>query len=210
MRKFCLKLEWDEAYVCRFSEKQSEPLLDISYPSLPLFGGRKRRKKRERGGEEKFFRKNRRRPLVLSSFQIEKKKSSSQQQQQQHTTKEERESVCACEEDKEEEKEEEEEKDGYRSRHGGFVFIESVQKVQNSRLGKDERALHSLGIFDRASGVDIWNYVFSLGRAINRAITSRGTDDGDGERTNGSVGGSATTAAATIITLILESLKLKT
>ena len=169
-------------------------------------------KKRERGGEEKFFRKNRRRPLVLSSFQIEKKKSSSQQQQQQqqHTTKEERESVCACEEDKEEEKEEEEEKDGYRSRHGGFVFIESVQKVQNSRLGKDERALHSLGIFDRASGVDVWNYVFSLGRAINRAIASRGTDDGDGERTNGSVGGSATTAAATIITLILESLKLKT
>ena len=113
--------------------------------------------------------------------------------------------MCACEEDKEEE-----EKDGYRSRHGGFVFIESVQKVQNSRLGKDERALHSLGIFDRASGVDVWNYVFSLGRAINRAITSRGTDDGDGERTNGSVGGSATTAAATIITLILESLKLKT
>ena len=108
------------------------------------------------------------------------------------------------------EEEEEEEKDGYRSRHGGFVFIESVQKVQNSRLGKDERALHSLGIFDRASGVDVWNYVFSLGRAINRAIASRGTDDGDGERTNGSVGGSATTAAATIITLILESLKHQT
>ena len=119
--------------------------------------------------------------------------------------------MCACEEEEEEEKEEEEEeKDGYRSRHGGFVFIESVQKVQNSRLGKDERALHSLGIFDRASGVDVWNYVFSLGRAINRAIASRGTDDGDGERTNGSVGGSATTAAATIITLILESLKHQT
>jgi hypothetical protein len=67
-----------------------------------------------------------------------------------------------------------------------------------------------LGIFDRASGVDVWNYVFSLGRAINRAIASRGTDDGDGERTNGSVGGSATTAAATIITLILESLKHQT
>lgn len=112
--------------------------------------------------------------------------------------------VRACEE------EEDKEKDGYRSRHGGFVFIESVQKVQNSRLGKDERALHSLGIFDRASGVDVWNYVFSLGRAINRAIASRGTDDGDGERTNGSVGGSATTAAATIITLILESLKHQT
>ena len=165
--------------------------------------------KREKEGEKRsFFVK-----IVVvhsSSFQIEKKKSSSQQQQQ-HTTKEERESVCACEEDKEEEKEEEEEeKDGYRSRHGGFVFIESVQKVQNSRLGKDERALHSLGIFDRASGVDVWNYVFSLGRAINRAIASRGTDDGDGERTNGSVGGSATTAAATIITLILESLKHQT
>ena len=120
--------------------------------------------------------------------------------------------MSACEEDKEEEenKEEEEDTDGYRSRHGGFVFIESVQKLQNSRLGKDERALHSLGIFDRASGVDVWNYVFSLGRAINRAIASRGTDDGDGERTNGSVGGSATTAAATIITLILESLKHQT
>ena len=168
--------------------------------------GEKEGKREKEGGEKRsFFGKNRRRPLVLSSFQIEKKKSSSQQQQQQHTTKEERESVCACEEDKEEEKEEEEEKDGYRSRHGGFVFIESVQKVQNSRLGKDERALHSLGIFDRASGVDVWNYVFSLGRAINRAIASRGTDDGDGERTNGSVGGSATTAAATIITLILET-----
>ena len=168
--------------------------------------GEKEGKREKEGGEKRsFFGKNRRRPLVLSSFQIEKKKSSSQQQQQQqHTTKEETESVCACEEDKEEEKEEEEEKDGYRSRHGGFVFIESVQKVQNSRLGKDERALHSLGIFDRASGVDVWNYVFSLGRAINRAIASRGTDDGDGERTNGSVGGSATTAAATIITLILE------
>jgi len=200
MRKFCLKLEWDEAYVCRFSEKQKSALLDI----YQLEG---EKGKRERGGEQNFFLK-----IVVVVFRVvllsdRKKKSSSQQQQQHNKGRErERECVCACEEDKEEDKE----KDGYRSRHGGFVFIESVQKVQNSRLGKDERALHSLGIFDRASGVDVWNYVFSLGRAINRAIASRGTDDGDGERTNGSVGGSATTAAATIITLILESLKHQT
>ena len=160
--------------------------------------------KREKEGEKRsFFVK-----IVVvhsSSLSDRKKKEFVTNNNNNNTTKEERESVCACEEDKEEE-----EKDGYRSRHGGFVFIESVQKVQNSRLGKDERALHSLGIFDRASGVDVWNYVFSLGRAINRAIASRGTDDGDGERTNGSVGGSATTAAATIITLILESLKHQT
>ena len=167
--------------------------------------------KREKEGEKRsFFVKI---VVVHSScppFRSKKKRVRHNNNNNNTHTKEERESVCACEEDKEEEKEEEEEKDGYRSRHGGFVFIESVQKVQNSRLGKDERALHSLGIFDRASGVDVWNYVFSLGRAINRAIASRGTDDGDGERTNGSVGGSATTAAATIITLILESLKHQT
>jgi hypothetical protein len=171
--------------------------------SLPLFWRAKKEKEEKDGENRSFFVKSSSsstRPL----FQIEKKRVRHNNNNN-NTTKEERECVCACEEDKEEE-----EKDGYRSRHGGFVFIESVQKVQNSRLGKDERALHSLGIFDRASGVDVWNYVFSLGRAINRAIASRGTDDGDGERTNGSVGGSATTAAATIITLILESLKHQT
>ena len=93
MRKFCLKLEWDEAYVCRFSEKQSEPLLDISYPSLPLFWRAKKEKEEKDGENRSFFVKSSSsstRPL----FQIEKKKSSSQQQQQQHNKGRERECVC--------------------------------------------------------------------------------------------------------------------
>ncbi len=47
--------------------------------------------------------------------------------------------------------------------------------------------------------MDVWNDIFSLGRAINRGIAPRRTDDGDGEGTNGSVGGSAATAATTTV-----------
>ena len=45
--------------------------------------------------------------------------------------------------------------------------------------------------------MDVWNDVFSFGRAVNRAIAPRRADDGDGEGTDGSVGGS-TTAATTL------------
>jgi len=80
-------------------------------------------------------------------------------------------------------------------------MIRSHRKRPRNLLetGRKLKNTPSVGHFPPESGVDVWNDIFSLGRAINRGIAPRRTDDGDGEGTNGSVGGSAATAATTTV-----------